>query len=185
MSYYEEITAKMQNTVNQWVTARDEAIRASKVLNKQKQDIEQLVKERQMGYPTLAKAFEEYLELQDKNIVDFLKYKKTPAIQTSVLISEVNKKRREALAEKKVLEYLVQYYESVAPFLVDLKEEVADFTEDDKVVLSDYSPEEREDEVSRYVTKEEYRRLDPDKRNQLALDRYWDRPKTKWQIGKM
>lgn len=185
MGYYEDITADMQKTVEDWIKVRDEVIASAKHFEKQKRDINQLVKERQIGFPTLAKAFEEYLELQDKNIVDFLKYKKVPAIQASKLVSELNKKRREALAEKKILEYLVQYYESIAPFLLDFKEEVDDITEEDRRILADYSPEEREDEVTNYLTKEEYRKLPVAQKNQLALDRYWKRPKSKWQIGKM
>jgi DUF2075 family protein len=185
MGYYEDVTADMQQTVQDWLEVRDEVIRTSQHFERQKSDIHQLVKERQIGFPTLAKAFEEYLELQDQNLVDFLKYKKTPAIQASQLVSEMNRKRRQALADKKVLEYLVQYYESIAPFLLDLKEEVADITDEDRLILAEYTPEEREDETTTYLTKEEYRKLGTNEKNQLALDRYWNRPKSKWQIGKM
>lgn len=185
MGYYEDITADMQKTVKDWLAVRDEVIRTAKHFDKQKKDINQLIKERQIGFPTLAKAFEEYLELQDQNIVDFLKYKKTPAIQASELVKELNKKRREALADKKVLEYLVQYYESIAPFLLDLKEEVSDITEEDRLILAEYTPEEREDEATSFLTKEEYRKLGTEEKNQLALDRYWKRPKSKWHVGKM
>ncbi|PIR85880.1 hypothetical protein COU14_02010 [Candidatus Kaiserbacteria bacterium CG10_big_fil_rev_8_21_14_0_10_44_10] len=185
MGYYEDITADMQKTVQDWLSVRDEVIKTARHFEKQKKDINQLVKERQIGFPTLAKAFEEYLEVQDQNIVDFLKYKKTPAIQSSKLVSELNKKRRQALAEKKVLEYLVAYYESVAPFLLDLKEEVQDITDEDRRMLAEYTPEEREDEVTSYLTKEEYRKLPTGEKNQLALDRYWKRPKSKWHVGKM
>lgn len=185
MGYYEEITSDMQKTVQDWLAIREEVINTSNHLEQQKEDIKQLVKERQIGFPTLAKAFEEYLELQDKSIIDFLKYKKTPAIQASQLVSEMNKKRREALADKKVLEYLVQYYESIAPFLLDLKEEVSDISEEDRLILAEYTPEEREDATVNFLTKEEYRKLGTDEKNQLALDRYWTRHKSKWQIGKM
>lgn len=185
MGYYEDVTNDMQKTVQQWLTVREEVIKTARYFEKQKNDINQLVKERQIGFPTLARALEEYLELQDKNIVDFLKYKKTPAVQASQLVAELNKKRREALADKKVLEYLVQYYESVAPFLLDLKEEVADITEEDRLILADYTPQEREDQTSAFLTKEEYRKLGTEDKNQLALDRYWKRPKSKWQVGKM
>jgi DUF2075 family protein len=114
-----------------------------------------------------------------------LKYKSVPAVQASKVVSELNKKRRQALAEKKVLEYLVQYYESIAPFLLDLKEEVEDITDEDRRVLAEYTPEEREDEVTNYLTKEEYRKLPTVEKNQIALERYWKRPKSKWHVGKM
>lgn len=185
MGYYEDVSSEMQKTVQDWLAAREEIISTAKHFQKQKKDVKQLVKERQIGFPTLAKALEEYLELQDKNIVDFLKYKKTPAIQAGKLVSELNRKRRAAIAEKKVLQYVVEYYESVAPFLLDLKEEVEDITDEDRRILSEYTPEEREDEVTNYLTKEEYRKLSVTDKNQLALDRYWNRPKSKWHIGKM
>jgi DUF2075 family protein len=185
MGYYEEVNAELEKTIQNWLAVREEVIASAKYYQKQKQDIKQLIRERQVGFPTLAKAYEEYLALQDKEVVDFLKYKKVPAIQASKVVSELNKKRRQALAEKKVLEYLVQYYESIAPFLLDLKEEVEDITDEDRRVLSEYTPEEREDEVTNFLTKEEYRKLPTAQKNQLALDRYWKRPKSKWHVGKM
>ena len=40
------------------------------------------------------------------------------------------------------------------------------------------------DPVKVYLSKEEYRQLSSVERNQLALDKYWGKRKTKWQIGK-
>lgn len=185
MGYFEDISSDFKGTVQEWLAVRTELLAVSKDLKKQKQDIEQLIKERQIGFPTLAKAYEEYMELQDKNIVDFLKYKKVPAVQTSKLVSELNKKRREALAERKVLEYLVQYYESVAPFLLDLKEEVEDITDEDRATFAEYTSEEKQDEVTKFLTKDEYRNLPTSEKNQLALDRYWTRRHSKVHVGKM
>ena len=34
------------------------------------------------------------------------------------------------------------------------------------------------------LSKEEYQKLSPSERNQLALDKYWSRPKTNWQLGR-
>ena len=41
-----------------------------------------------------------------------------------------------------------------------------------------YSDEEKEDNVTKYLTKDEYRRLSSADRNQLALERFWKRPKS-------
>jgi hypothetical protein len=185
MGYYEDVKAEMERTIELWLSARDEIIKFSKSLDKKKKDIEQLIKERQIGFPSLAKAFEDYLELQDKSIIDFLRYKDKPAIKASELVSKYSTRSRQAVAEKKVLEYLVLYYESIAPFLLDLKEEVSDITDEDRFMLAEYTQEEREDAVSTFLTKDEYRRLGTDEKNQLALERYWGRKKSKWQIGKM
>ncbi|GAC1391547.1 MAG: hypothetical protein NVSMB46_04480 [Candidatus Saccharimonadales bacterium] len=185
MGYYEDITQQMAQTVADWQEMKRQLFHGSQMLEKQKQDLLQLVRERQIGFPTLAQAFEEYLELQDKSLVDFLKYKKVPGIKTAELVSGITKARRQALAENKILKYQISYYESIAPFLLDFKEEVEDISEEDRAAAAGYTPEEREDSVSSFLTINEYRKLDTTAKNQLALDRYWKRPLSKVQIGKM
>src|SRR5262249_35857292 len=46
------------------------------------------------------------------------------------------------------------------------------------------SGEQAEDPVGFYVPKAEYERLSEAQRNQLALERYLSKPKTKWEIGR-
>lgn len=140
-------------------------------------------KDRQIGLPWLAKAYEEYFELQDRQLIDFLKYKKTPALQASEIVKEYGRIRREAIRDKKIAEYLVMYYEEIAPFLLEYKEEIEIPSEDDIKMLLSYTEEERADEVTNFLTKEEYRKLSTADKNQLALDRFWKRRKSKWFIG--
>jgi len=148
--------------------------------------VKQLTKERQIGFPWLAKAYEELFALRDYELVSFLRNKSKPALRASEIVKEQTGLRREAESKRKVAEYLVEYYESIAPFLIDLKEEVDDgSTEDGKRVNMDYTKEERSDAVSDYLTKEEYRKLSTEKKNQLALDRFWKRRKSKQFIGKL
>jgi len=147
--------------------------------------VKQMVKERQMGFPVLAKAYDELFELQDKQIIDFLKYKDKPAVRASDVVSEFAKMRRHALREKRIYQYLVEYHEALYPFLAELREEVADITEEDKITFADYSEEELQDAAIHYLSKDEYRKLSVTERNQLALDRYWKKPKSKWHIGKI
>lgn len=145
--------------------------------------IKQMARERQIGFPWLANAYEEYFELQDRQLVDFLKYKKTPALQAAEIVKEYGRIRREAIRDKKIAEYLVKYYEEIAPFLLDLKEEIDIPSDEDIQILMSYSVEERADEVTNYLTLEEYRKLSSTEKNQLALDRFWKRRKSKWLIG--
>ncbi|TAK89574.1 restriction endonuclease [Patescibacteria group bacterium] len=185
MGYYEDVRAELQQTISEWHEVREQAQEYLEHIRDQKKDLEQIIKERQIGFPTLASAFEYYQQLQDQNLVDFLKYKHVPAVRASEVVANMARERRRAISDKKILEYLVAYYESVAPFLIDLKEEVDNISEEDRRILADYSEEELEDKVTNYVSKKEYRKLSTTERNQLALDRYWSRPKSKWQIGKM
>ena len=152
---------------------------------KLEEDTKQLARERQIGFPLLAKAYEEYFELQDRQLIDFLKYKKTPALSASEIVKEYGRIRREAIRDKKIAEYLVAFYEEIDPYLLELKEEIDIPSDEDIQMLMSYSEDEKEDEVHKFLTPEEYRKLSTAEKNQLALDRFWKRKKSKWMIGKL
>lgn len=200
MGYYEKIKDELLNLVSSFNSASrqfDEKMQSLKQgeaslrkeelrINLQKEEVKQMALERQKGFPILAKAYDEYFALQDKSLIDFLRYKEKPAPSASDIVKEYSKTKREALKNKKILQLIVDYYEFICPFLVELKEEeFSDIKEEDTKYFVEYSEEEREDEVTLYLTKEEYRKLSVGERNQLALDRYWKRPKSKWHIGKL
>jgi DUF2075 family protein len=144
----------------------------------------QMAKERQIGFPWLAKAYDELLEREEYQLVSFLENKPRPALTAAAILMEHARLRRKAERERKIAQYLVEYYESIAPFLVDLREEVDAGAEQEALeILRAYSEEELQDETTSFLTKEEYRRLSSVERNQLALDRFWRRPKSRWVIG--
>lgn len=192
MSYYEEFKQQLEEAAEKLLESREtfDALEARHLeeerrLKKMEKGILQMAKERQIGFPWLADAYDEYFELQDREIIDFLRYKKTPALSASEIVASYSLMRRKSEREKKILEHIVAYYESVAPFLAELKEEVSDIEEEERAFVREYSEEERADAVTSFITKEEYRKLPTVEKNQKALDRYWSRPKTKWQIGAM
>lgn len=185
MSYYDRIKNELTELLVNFTNASKDLDKAYDKLKQREFEVLQLAKERQIGFPWLAKAYSEFFELQDKNIVDFLIHKKHPAISASLIVKEQSRMRREAEKDKKIAQYLVEYYENVAPFLVDLKEEVDIATEYERDLLKEYSEEELEDTSTHYLTKEEYRKLPTVERNQMALDRFWKRPKSKWLIGRL
>jgi len=141
------------------------------------------LKEKSKGFPTLISAIQEYEALEDEGLSKYLESKKHPAVKAAKIVAEYSRRRRDAEHNMRVTKFILEYYENMAPFLVDLKD---DIYEDDKDAFSyDYTDEEKEDPVIRYVSKEEYRRLTSAERNQLALDRYWQRPKSKVHIGRI
>lgn len=192
MTYYDETKDELEKLIkslqdtgsdfeNMFAGLRKEAERNQM----EKEAVKQLARERQIGFPWLVKAYDDFFELQDKQVVDFLKYKKQPAISASDVVKEYAKLRRKAEKERRQALYIVQYYESIAPFLVDLKEELDIDLDNGGDLYQDWTPEEGVDEVTKYLTKEEYRKLPSIQRNQLALDRFWKRPKSKQLIGRL
>ncbi len=192
MSYYDDTKNELRKLIQDLDIAGknfDEFFQKLKdeenKVEKMKEAVSQLAKERQIGFPWLADAYNDFFALQDRQVIDFLKYKNQPAIKASDIVREQSRIRRKAEKDKRIAEYLVQYYESVAPFLIDLKEEVDIATDEDRESLKEYTKEELQDEVTGYLTKEEYRKLSSVERNQMALDRFWKRPKSKWLIGRL
>jgi hypothetical protein len=141
------------------------------------------LKEKSKGFPTLISAIQEYEALQDEGLSEYLERKRHPAVRAAEIVAEYSRRRRESEHTARVTKSILEYYENMAPFLADLKN---DIYEDDKDAFTyDCTDEEKEDPVIRYVSKEEYRRLTSPERNQLALDRYWQRPKSKVHIGRI
>ena len=196
MGYYEKKKTELENLLS---TIRKEkaylesaAQQERKMLDEKiawkikiEEGVIQMAKERQIGFPWLAKAYDELFSLREKEIVNFLNTKKHPAVSSAEVVKEQSQMRRQAEQEKKIAQYLVEYYENIAPFLVDLKEEVDITTEQERELLKEYSEEELEDATTRYLSKEEYRKLPSVERNKLALDRFWKRPKSKCLIGRL
>ncbi len=185
MSYYDRTKQELLNLLSDFKNSSKTFDESFHRLEVQEKGINQLAKERQIGFPWLAKAYEEFFKLQDKSIIDFLQYKKHSAVSASLIVKEQSRLRREAQKDKKIAEYLVAYYENIAPFLIDLKEEVEIATDQERELLKEYSEEEIQDATTQYLSKEEYRKLPSVERNQTALDRFWKRPKSKQLIGRL
>jgi len=140
--------------------------------------------ERSAGFPTLLKALEEYDKTQDQTLVRFLRNKKHPSVRSAEVVKEETRRRREAEFKYRNGQAIIDYYESIAPFLIDLKGDIGDGEEEER--YREYTEEEQLDPITKFLAKEEFRKLPSVERNQLALDRYWKRSnKPKWLIGRM
>lgn len=145
---------------------------------------ERIVREKSKGFPTLCSLLEEYKSFKDSFMSRDLLNKKHPAKKASEVVREETAKRREAERLFKQTQSIIEYYELIAPFLLEFKDEIVDDIEFEKV-NADYTEEEMQDEVTYYLAKEEYRKLSTAERNQIALDRFWKRRKSKRMIGKI
>lgn len=183
-----EILAKEKEEVEKKLTSEKNVIisQANKKINQLKEDKEVFkssLVEKNLGFPTLLKALDEYEQARDKLQEDYLKYKKYPSIKGAEAVREQSKRRRSAEFENKRTRILIEGYEKLAPFLLDYKDDIV--LPENEDILADYTEEEKLDPAINYLTKEEYRKLPSVEKNQRALDRYWQRPKSKWQLGKI
>lgn len=140
------------------------------------------LKERASGFPSLFTNIAYYEKLIDDELAGYLRHKPHPAVSASETVKAEASRRRDAEYAQRVTQSLIEYYENIAPFLADFKDEIMD---EDAPLTQEYTQEEKDDPVSNYLTKDEYKKLSSADRNQMALDRYWKRPKSKWLIGRI
>ncbi|MCX6762214.1 MAG: restriction endonuclease [Candidatus Moranbacteria bacterium] len=193
-TYFEEITQGHEKTtlqLNGKITELEKekeriTSRATEIIDQLEKDkaiFKQALVEKNIGFPTLLKAIDEYTEAQDKLTEDYLKYKKHPSLKGSEAVKEQSIRRRQAEYDLRKTKAIIDYYESIAPFLIEYKEDIA--LPENEDLLAEYSEEEKLDPSVNFLTKQEYRSLSSIERNQMALDRFWKRPKSNWLLGRI
>lgn len=168
-------------------TYKAELDKEAEEISQHEDAIKKLVDEKTEGFPWLAEAYADYLHLQDMEEADDLEWKSHPAPKSAERVREIAARRRVAEKLYRVLKYQLEYYENLFPWLVDFKGEDIDDLITQIIESKEGGKEEQiesDDPVKRWLTTAEYIRLPAVERNQRALDRYWQKPKTKWEIGR-
>lgn len=130
------------------------------------------------GFSALLDLIMLYDKRQDEELTGVLLSKKNPAPKAADIVRKETQRRREAEYQCRQAQCLLGYYRNLFPSIEDDIEESFDPIE--------LAPErEDEDIASRYLSKDEYRQLSSAERNQRALDRFWERNKSKRLIGKL
>jgi hypothetical protein len=152
------------------------------MLREKNDAIENIFHEKSQGFPWLSKAYSDYLYLYDLKIADWLKTKPRPAVKTAEKIKEIAQEKRQIQREYKITKYLLEMYESLFPFLIDFRgEDLDDYI---RVQLQKYNKEEVIDEVVIYTTEGERKSLSKQEIFQRAIDRYWQKRKSPWELGR-
>jgi len=150
--------------------------------------IEILAKEKTEGFPWLAQAYADYLHFKDLKKADYLEHKSHPALKAAEQVREVASQRRVAEKLYRVLKYKLEYYENLFPWLIDFTgEDIDDLIRqimERKERGKEEELEEPDDPARKWLTQAEYNRLPTVEKYQLALDRYWQKKKSKWEIGR-
>ncbi len=149
--------------------------------------IEGLARQKALGFPWLATAYSEYFHVLDRTLAKELEEKKHPARRSADVIRTVGREKAALRRENKILRDLHRYYEYLFPWLIDFKgEELDDLI---RQVQDRTVPDEGETEIDPavvYLTaaERESEKLTRVEKFQRALDRYWSRHKTPWEIGR-
>ncbi|MEO6685887.1 MAG: hypothetical protein ABIN24_07975, partial [Dyadobacter sp.] len=120
----------------------------------------------------------------DVKLSDYLTTKKHPALVAADVVKQSKAEKRDLVKQLKFLEYQIKSYKEYFPLLEEFEDEI--MREDiNFTVESVEGVVDNIDRVALYLTKEEYKRLSPVKRNQLALDNYRKQIKKNWEIGRL
>lgn len=177
---------ELRGTIQQWEGYEKELIAQEKNIKQQKDLFNKLLKQRTQNFPLIGEVWSQLIKLTEEERARALIHKRNPAPKAAQQIIEAGREKRKLAKELTLWKYRAQNYEAIYPWLAEeLEQEIEDQVNSD-AYFSVYTDEEREDPVTQFVNPEDYRKLSVSERNQLALDRYWQRgKKTKWMIGKM
>jgi len=176
---YKELKSKLDNLDQREHTVNERASH----LDEREKDIITLSKQKAIGFPWLAEAYAEYFYLEEMKLARALETKRHPAFSAAEKVREAAKRRRDAERMVRLLKYQIAYYEALFPWLIELKSEDV---EDELIQINSGGQIQNEDDdpAKKWLTPEEYNRLSLTKKYQLALDRYWSRKKSKWEVGR-
>lgn len=153
-------------------------------LREVEQGIAKIVEEKSKGFPWISDVIAGYLEARDLKIAEFLDNKLRPGVASAARVREIAKEKRILKKELLITKSFIKYYEALFPWLQDYIDEDLD-----SILLQVQKAEQERDEekdpVEMYVTPAQYKSLSSTERNQLALDRYWKRNKSSWEIGRV
>jgi len=149
--------------------------------------VETLSKEKALGFPWLANAYSDFYKLIELEAATELETKKHPAKRAAERVKTIAAEKAGLRRENRILRELHRYYESLFPWLIDFKGEDLD-----ALICQAYEPksaqdtenEDARDPALEWVTVAESSSLSRAEMFQRALDRYWKRKKTPWQVGR-
>jgi hypothetical protein len=146
-----------------------------------------LFKEKTQGFPWLAKAYADYQYFKHLKEANYLETKAHPAVKAAEEVRRVANQRRIADELYRTIKYQLDYYENLFPWLIEFKEEDIDdllieTLQKGEKGVSDV--DEPDDVAKRWLTPSEYKVLPSAEKYQMALDRYWGKRKSKWEIGR-
>ena len=151
--------------------------------------IARLAEEKCQGFPWLAEAYADYFHLQATKEADVMLTKPHPAVRSAERLRDIARERRNVERKLRIAQGVIEYYQDMFPFLEDFLGDLSDEVLESVLArqVADpirYVADVGVDHVRIYLSDEEYEKLSTGEKNQLALERYQGRNKTKWETGR-
>lgn len=120
----------------------------------------------------------------DESVVRRLRDKSRPALIAAEQVAAARAERRQFKEQAKFLEYQLLALKEYFPFIEEYEEELLDESSPLQLDESDQDLIDEPDPVARLLSRQEYERLTSAERNQLALERYLNKPWGRAAVGR-
>ena len=179
----QELNIKLKNTISEYETAIEKLksefdIEKKELKERLRKELwencKKYMEDKAVSMPWLAAGMADFMTLQEEAIIQTLQLGNHRDWERSIKINDLKKEKKALIAENKLLRYQIAYFKRIVPEI----EELDDF---------DYIPvhyDTETDAIKAYLSDDEYNELSETDKNQLALERYWKRKKSKWEIGR-
>lgn len=179
----EVFRAQRAELLSEVSTMRNEMLsdikREKDALTQAEDNLKKITKETRQKHPELARQIADAQYYLDMRTFDKLLYQKRPALKAAEEVKKIANEKRQLLTENKQLQYQLDFYETLFPWLEEFKE----VPSDDAITYATGSYGSEYDAVRKWLSPEEYAKLDNAEKFQLALDRWKSRKKDDWDVG--
>ena len=146
---------------------------------KELEDFQNLLKDKNFRFSKMAQEFSDISTKYFDDTAYYLSHKTRPAYSAADTVRLLKRETKEHVRDLTELRLKLAYIEKMFPNINDIFD--SGFDEESEFELE---TEENTDRVRLFLSPEEYSRLSTAEKNQLALDRYVEQRKSKWQIGR-
>lgn len=142
-------------------------------------EFKQLLDDKNFRFTKMAQEFAEFsTQYYDANAY-YLLHKNHPALSAADTVKALKREAKIYVRELAELRLKLEYIEKLFPNINDIFEPGFNGKDDFELETA-----ENTDRVRFFISPEEYKELSTTEKNQLALDRYVEQRKSKWQIGR-
>jgi hypothetical protein len=187
---YEKIEFYKQQSIREIQALRERARqdheRGRKEISNYEKDallkLKKIAEQKAVGFPFLAHAYADFFMLEEMKLAKALVDKKHPARSAAEEVKILALQKRSLQFKSKLLQYQLNYYESLFPWLTEFKNEEIE----EELIRIENSKTQNTDQDGAYLwlTDGEYKNLPAREKYQLALERYRNRKKTSFEIGR-
>ena len=159
--------------------ADEEILKAQDDLEYQQTLFATALQETKQSRPLLVQMYAEAKYQTDVYSAELLEKKDRPAPKAAEEVRRLSREKREIMQISKQLKYQLDFYESIFPWLEEFKEVPID----EAIEMSSDSETDEYESLRKWLSPDEYKKLKPAVKYQMALDRWKQRKKSSWEIG--